>query len=240
MSSVPDESALPITLPGIDAYCADHSHEESAGLNAIRKATEQRFPHVQHMMIGSLQAAFFRNVIRSTGAIHVLELGTFTGYSALAFAEALPPEGKVITLDRDPVAVAVGREHWGQSVHGIKIESLLGPASESLERISNELKNGTRKKPDFIFIDADKSQNLFYLEWAMKNVAVNGNIFVDNVLWKGKVLHPADNTTKHIIKLNEFIKSCPQLDRVLLPIRDGLWWLRLRSACESRNLSDSC
>ncbi len=215
-----------ITHPAIDAYCSDYSAQESPTLRKIRLATEQRFPKVHHMITGGLVTAFFKSIIQSTGTHWVLEIGTFTGYSALAFAEALPVKGRVITLDRDPVALAFAQEYWAQSADGKKIESILGVASESLAQISQEISQGIRPKPELIFIDADKSQNLAYLEWAIQNIEPRGNIFIDNVLWKGKVIDPQDSATQHIYKLNEFIKSDPRLHAVILPLRDGLWWLR--------------
>ena len=149
----------------------------------------------------------------------VLELGTYTGYSALAMAEQLPEDGKVTTIDINKETSAIARRFWDQSPHGKKIEQILKPGLEALA--------GIEGKFDLIFIDADKNNYSNYLAWALDHLSDQGLIVVDNTLWHGKVLTPGvDKQTDSIIKHNETARDLEGYVKTLLPIRDGMFLIQ--------------
>ena len=157
-------------------------------------------------------------------AKQVLEIGTFTGYSALCFAEALPSDGRIITCDIDDKAVAMAKTYWAKSNEGRKIESRLGPAVDTLKTLSGSF--------DLIFIDADKINYVNYYRRALELVSERGVILIDNVLWSGDVLksREVDTSTAAIQELNRLIAADPQVNAVLVTIRDGIFLIRKRQA----------
>ena len=162
----------------IEAYAAAHSVAESDICRMIREETywSQDCPQ---MVVGPLEGAFLKVMALAIGAKRVLEIGAFTGYSALAMAEALPDEGTVLTCEIDADSAAFARRHWDKSVHGRKIEVRVGPALATMAAL---------KEPfDLIFIDADKPSNSEYLAAALKLARPGAVIIVDNVVRNGQV-----------------------------------------------------
>jgi caffeoyl-CoA O-methyltransferase len=153
-----------------------------------------------------------------SSAKRVLEVGTFTGYSALMMASALPGEGKLVTLDRDPVATAVARRYFAESGLGDRIQLLLGPALDTLASLSGPF--------DFAFLDADKENYPRYYERILELLRPGGILAVDNVLWSGKVLDPRDEETRAIHELNQRALRDPRVDSALLTVRDGVLLVR--------------
>jgi caffeoyl-CoA O-methyltransferase len=145
----------------------------------------------------------------------VLEIGTYTGYSALCMAENIPKSGIVYTLDINEGTTELAKSFWAKSPNGKKIKSLVGPAKETLPKIKGKF--------DFIFIDADKPNYLDYFKISLKMLTKGGIIAVDNVLWSGKVLDPQDNQTNAICALNDFISQKKGFFKTMLPIRDGIF-----------------
>lgn len=208
-------------------YILGVSVNEHTILKKIRNRTHELPLAV--MQISPLQAKFMQMLIKMTNAKKVLEIGTFTGYSALAMALALPKDGKLVTCDLNEQWVSIAKEYWAQAEEdGAKIKLVLGEALESLDKM---LSQGEEKSFDFIFIDADKGNYLNYYERALKLLADNGVIAIDNVLWSGKVIDKNDNSnqTKSIKKLNEFIHEDTRVDACIVPISDGLTLVRRRS-----------
>ena len=160
------------------------------------------------------------------GAKRVLEIGTFTGYSALCFAEALPADGHVVTCDIDPETTDFARKYWAQSPVGEKIEVLLGPALETLSQLNAPF--------DVIFIDADKINYVEYYHRGLDLLAPKGVMLIDNVLWNGDViLHPPpDDSTAAIQELNRVVSQDSRVSSVLVTIRDGVLVVR-------RNFADT-
>jgi caffeoyl-CoA O-methyltransferase len=172
------------------------------------------------MLVGPLEGAFLKMVTRLVGARHVLEIGTFTGYSALCFAEAVPEDGTVTTCEIDDTSAAVARRYFGKSPHGRKITIRMGRAIETM---------GTLERTyDVIFIDADKQNYVHYYRRAKELLAPTGVILIDNVLWDGDVLlqPPPDERTAAIQEVNRTVASDPQVSAVLLTIRDGVLMVR--------------
>jgi caffeoyl-CoA O-methyltransferase len=158
----------------------------------------------------------------SIGARRVLEIGTFTGYSALCLAESLPDDGQVVTCDIDPESTEMARRFWAQSPHGTKIDLRLAPALETLATLTGRF--------DLIFIDADKNNYVNYFRRALDLIADDGVILIDNVLWNGEVLKspPPDTNTAAIQELNRVVHAEPRVSAVLLTIRDGIFLIKPR------------
>jgi predicted O-methyltransferase YrrM len=211
-----------LVSPEIEAYAEAYSEPESEVCRAIREETEETMEMPQ-MLVGPLEGAFLKMMVRLVGAKRVLEIGTFTGYSALCMAEALPMDGALITCEIDPKAVAVARKHVGRSAHGRKIEIRMGPALETIRSLGGPF--------DLIFIDADKVNYINYYRRALELMSPNGVILIDNVLWSGDVLlqPPPDASTAAIQELNRLVASDPRVTAVLVTIRDGVLVVKNRA-----------
>ncbi|MBI4401763.1 MAG: class I SAM-dependent methyltransferase [Nitrospirae bacterium] len=211
-----------LVLPEIEAYAEAHSAAESEVCRALREET-YRTMEIPHMLVGPLEGAFLKMMAQLVGARRALEIGTFTGYSALCLAEALPDDGRVLTCEIDPASAAVARKYFATSLHGYKIEINMGPALDTLRDLTGPF--------DLIFIDADKANYLHYYRRALELVAAGGVILIDNVLWSGDVLlqPPPDRSTAVIQELNRTVASDPRVTAVLVTIRDGILVVRPNS-----------
>lgn len=209
------------TNEAILRYCEAHSTVPSPICEAIARFTEAKVERPM-MLSGPLVGGLLGFLISATGAKRVLEIGTFTGYSALAMAERLPPDGEVVTLDVDPKNMELAKAFWEKSPHGSKIRPIVGRALESLETIPPGL--------DFVFIDADKTNYLNYLKRVLLLMRPGGIIAADNTLWSGHVLEksPADAETKVLQQFNDWVHAQPNLETLLVPIRDGVHLLHVR------------
>lgn len=210
-----------LVLPDIEAYAQAHSFPESDVCRRIREDTYRTMDCPQ-MVVGPLEGAFLKVMALSVGAKRVLEIGTFTGYSALCMAECLPEYGMVITCDIDPESTAMAKRYWAQSPHGTKINLRLAPTLETLSTLTGEF--------DLIFIDADKANYVNYFRQALDLISDHGVILIDNVLWNGDVLKlPApDTNTAAIQELNRVVHAEPRVSAVLLTIRDGIFLIKPR------------
>ncbi len=215
----------PLT-PALYDYLIDVSLREHPILQALREDTSTM--QLAKMQVAPEQAQFLQFLLRLIKAEQVLELGTFTGYSALAMALALPENGKVITCDINAEWTAKAPHFWREAKQDKKIELRLAPALLSLKTL---LEEGYQHSFDFIFIDADKTNYLNYYELALQLVKPSGLIAIDNVFWDGKVINKEDNDaqTREIRRLNEFIKQDERVDLSLLAIADGLFLVKPRS-----------
>lgn len=174
------------------------------------------------MQVAPEQAQFMQLLLRLIKAKTVLELGTFTGYSALAMSLALPEDGRLITCDVSKEWTKNAPMHWRNAAQDKKIELRLGPALDSLYTLLNE---GWDQRFDFIFIDADKTNYLHYYELALKLIKPAGLIAIDNIFWDGAVIDEKETgaQTREIRKLNDFIQKDQRVFVSLLPIADGLF-----------------
>ena len=206
----------------IEAYAAAHSMEESEVCRALRAETLEQMDCPQ-MLVGPLEGAFLKMVSQLVRATHVLEIGMFTGYSALCFAEALPRNGTVTTCEIDETSAAVARRYFAASPHGQKIAIRMGPAIDTMRVLTQQY--------DLIFIDADKQNYVNYYRRAKELLSPEGVIVIDNVLWDGDVLlHPApDDRTAAIQELNRIVASDPDVSAALLTIRDGVLLVRRKA-----------
>ncbi len=205
-------------------YILAHSLREPEVLRRLREETAG-LPGAD-MQIGPEQGQFMALLVELIGARRTLEIGTFTGYSALVVALALPPEGRVMACDVSPEYTAVARRYWAEAGVADKIELHLAPALETLDRLlAPGPKGGSQAGSfDFIFIDADKANYGAYYERALALLRPGGLVAIDNVLWGGKVAEkaPADPDTRAIQALNAALKDDSRVTISLLPLGDGL------------------
>ena len=199
----------------IEAYAQAHSMPESDLCRALREETQRRMASPQ-MIVGPLEGAFLKMMTQLVQATSVLEIGMFTGYSALCLAEALPVDGTVLTCEVDEESAALARQYFARSPIGKKIEVRMGPALDTMRYLKGPF--------DLIFIDADKINYVHYYRRALDLVSPRGLILIDNVLWDGDVLkQPApDERTAAIQELNRVVATDPRVTAVLVTIRDGV------------------
>jgi caffeoyl-CoA O-methyltransferase len=206
MSFVPED---------IETYCIEHSSGPSETAKELMSFTKSSI-HGSNMLIGEMEGSILKFLIKLGKVKTIVELGTYTGYSALIMAEALPEDGKLISIDLNPETTKIAKSFWAKSPHGKKIEHILKPGLEALSSLND--------KYDLIFIDADKNNYSNYLNWALQHLSPTGLIVTDNTLWYGKVLTPGlDKQTDSIRAHNELAKNLENYTKTLLPIRDGMF-----------------
>jgi predicted O-methyltransferase YrrM len=200
------------------AYVVAMGVRETAVQRRLRAAT-RRIPSGS-MQIGPEQAALMQLLVRAVGARRCIEIGTFTGYSALAVALALPPRGRIVCCDLSEEWTAVARKYWALASVSGKIQLKLGPALSTLDSL---LPTG-KGKFDFAFIDADKTNYADYYERCLKLVRRGGLIAIDNTLWHARVIDRRDLSadTRAIRTFNRKLRSDRRVDVSLVPIGDGL------------------
>ena len=206
-------------------YVLDHSVREHPAQLALREATRDH-PYAG-MQISPDQGAVMAMLVRLIGARRTLEVGVFTGYSALSVALALPEDGRLLACDINDDYVRIGRPHWQAAGVAHKIDLQIAPALQTLEA---RLAAGEAGQYDFAFIDADKRGYDGYLERCLQLLRPGGLIAIDNVLWGGEVAHPAaaGTDTAALQALNDKLHRDERVDVSLLPIGDGLTLARKR------------
>lgn len=206
-------------------YLQNHSLREHSILQKLRAKTSKMTGAV--MQISPEQGQFMALLVELMGAKKTLDIGTFTGYSALVVALALPEDGKVITCDISSEAPEIAKEFWREAGVANKIDFRLGPALNTLQAL---LDAGETQTFDFIFIDADKTNYAEYYEMSLLLLRQGGLIAIDNVLWSGKVVdkNSHDKTTEALHELNEKLLHDERITLSLLPIGDGLTLARKR------------
>jgi predicted O-methyltransferase YrrM len=209
--------------PALYNYLLQISLREHPVLQALREKNATLPLGI--MQVAPDEAQFLQFLVSILQAKNILELGTFTGYSALSMALALPEDGKIITCDRNAEWIAIAKPFWENANVHSKIEVRLGLA---LETVENLLEQGYAEQFDFLFIDADKTNYLAYYEYALQLIKKSGVIAIDNIFWDGKVLDPTvdDAQTKAIRALNEHIQKDTRVEISLVGIGDGLFLIR--------------
>lgn len=205
-------------------YLLDHSLREHPEQMALREAT-RKHPR-GGMQISPEQGQFMSLLIKLIGARRTIEVGVFTGYSALTVALALPADGKILACDISDEYTAVGKPYWQRAGVADKIELVIAPATATLDA---RLATGEAGRYDFAFIDADKTGYDGYCERCLQLLRTGGLIAIDNTLWSGDVARPAeDDDTRALQALNDKLHRDERIDVAMLPIGDGLTLARKR------------
>jgi caffeoyl-CoA O-methyltransferase len=199
--------------PEVERFARAHTEPESDLHARLREETHRVMDRPQ-MQVDAIEGRFLKMLVRLTGARTVLEIGMFTGYSALMMAEGLPDDGRLITCEVDPKAEEIARRYFSDSPHGHKITVRMGPALETIRTLSEPL--------DLVFIDADKSNYSNYYEACFPLLEPGGLIIADNVLWSGKVLAPVEPDDHAIVAFDRMVQSDPRVENVCLTVRDGM------------------
>jgi len=170
--------------------------------------------HCPGKMAGKTVGRALKMLAAITKSKRVLELGMFTGYTALCLAEGLPDDGEVITCEASPLACKMARKYFAKSEHGHKIEIVEGMCMDTVPNITGMF--------DLVFIDVDKRNYLNYFKMVLPQVEVGGLIVIDNALWMGNVLNPESELDKSVAALNEYVLNHPDLENTFFIVRDGL------------------
>ena len=204
----------------LNEYARAHSTAPGELLDRLYAETHEKLSAPQ-MLTGPLEGRFLEMLVWAMGARRILEIGTYSGYSALSMAAALPDDGELVTCDVWEEAQAMAKRYAAASPHGHKIDFRLGPALETIETLEGPF--------DFVFIDADKENYVNYFHAALPLLAERGIIALDNTLWSGRVIDGYDDgspQTKAFRELNDALVSDPRGVVVQLPIRDGVTLFR--------------
>jgi caffeoyl-CoA O-methyltransferase len=209
-----------LVQPEIEEYSVAKSEPTAALLQELVQTTCAKTGSRSEMLCGPLEGRFLKLMVQVIGAVRVLEIGMFTGYSALSMAEGLPADGELVTCELDETFISIAHSFFARSPHGKKIKIAEGPALDSLKKLNGPF--------DLAFIDADKVNYPNYYEAVLSLLRSGGVILIDNVLYEGHALKPNCNNSRAIAALNDRIASDERVDRVMLPIRDGVYLIRKR------------
>jgi caffeoyl-CoA O-methyltransferase len=204
--------------PALDQYAHDHTRARPALFDELREHTYANVALPQ-MQVGRVEGTLLKTLAALIGARRILEIGTFTGYSALCMAEALPDDGKLLSCDRSEEFTAVAHRFFAKSPHGHKIEILIGDALDTVKSLPAD-------PIDMAFLDADKARYPDYYEAIVPRLRKNGLLVIDNVLWSGAVLDPQTDDARGIAAVNDRAQADERVENVLLPVRDGIMIVR--------------
>ncbi len=204
----------------IEKYIDDHTDDVSPLLRDLVEETEEA-TGLSRWSIGKVEGKLLQLLVKISGTREVVEIGTFTGYSALIIAEALPEDGRLITCETNEKHAKIARRYFAKSPHGAKICLELKPAMETLKTIANG-------SVDFVFIDADKPSYGQYFDEAMRILQSGGLVFVDNVFWRNKIFkQPITNeNARAIAAFNEKVNNDERVEKLMLSVRDGIYLIR--------------
>jgi caffeoyl-CoA O-methyltransferase len=205
---------------GVEGYAEAQTTPDGELFERLAEETRAKTTAPQ-MMVGRIEGQFLATLVALKRARRVLEFGTFTGYSSISMASALPDDGELITCDVDPAATAIARRYMDESGHGHKIDIRLGPALETVQTLAGPF--------DVVFIDADKPNYKSYYEASLPLLADDGLLIADNVLWSGRVVEPdGDESTVAIKEFNDYVAADERVVSVMLTVRDGMTLVRKR------------
>jgi caffeoyl-CoA O-methyltransferase len=215
VSAVPD-----IVDPAVEAYAEAHTTAPPAHLVEVDRDTRASLDFPQ-MMVGAIEGRFLEMLVFALQPRRVLEIGTFSGYSALSMAAALPPEGRITTCEISPVHAEAARRHIAASPYAGRIEVVVGPALDTVNTLPGPF--------DLVFIDADKTSYLAYYEAVLPKLAPGGMVAADNTLWSGRVVDSDDDSadTRAIRTFNDTVAADGRVVCVQLTVRDGVTLIRL-------------
>lgn len=200
----------------IDDYVVNHSQQEPKILQELTKETWQKVLNPR-MLSGAFQGRVLSMISKLIRPKNILEIGTYTGYSTLCFAEGLSKDGKIITIDKNEELETLQNKYFEKSGYRSQIQQMVGDATKIIPTLTQQF--------DLVFIDADKSNYINYFHLIIDKMKPGGIILSDNVLWSGKVVEPLnskDQDTKVLLEYNKLLNIDKRVETVLLPIRDGL------------------
>lgn len=204
----------------IDTYSKNHSSSESDLLRELNRETHLKILSPR-MLSGHLQGRFLSMISHMIRPEFILEIGTYTGYSAICLSEGLSNTGKLVTIDNNRELEPILQKYLLKSEKAKQVKILFGNASEIIPTLPDQI--------DLVFIDADKENYAFYFDLVIDKVRSGGFILADNVLWSGKVIEPVkqnDRSTKALMDFNEKVQLDSRVENMLLPLRDGIMVMR--------------
>jgi caffeoyl-CoA O-methyltransferase len=207
----------------LEHYVCQHTSPEPKALQDLNRQTHLSVLQPR-MLSGHFQGRFLSMISHMIRPARILEIGTYTGYSAICLAEGLPAEGKLITIDVNDELERFCREHIEQAGFSDKIELVIGDAKEVIPTLAGSF--------DLVFIDADKKGYAAYYDMVFDRISPGGYVLIDNVLWSGKVLDHERYTDKETVAIrafNEKVRNDNRVEHILLPIRDGLMLVRKKN-----------
>ena len=208
-----------IVPPELEAYAEAHTTPQNELLNRLAEETKATLQRPQ-MLTGPVEGRFLELLVFATGARRILELGTFSGYSSISMAAALPEGGRIDTCEVDATHAAVARRYIDEAGFSDRITIHLGPALETIDRLEGAF--------DFVFIDADKENYVNYYEAVLPRLSARGLIAADNTIWSGRVIDESDQSegTVAIRAFNDHVLADPRAVCVMLTVRDGVTLIR--------------
>lgn len=213
-------SFMDIVAREAEDYASDHTTPLSSLLEEIENYTLTKTPY-PNMLTGRVEGRFLQMVVQLSGPKQIVEIGTFTGYSALAMAEGLAEGGRILTIENNPAHAKIARGFFDRSPSGPKIDLRLGEALEILKTLPEA-------ETDLIFIDADKQNYSAYYKESMRILRNGGLILADNALWYGRIFDPQDDDSRAMADFNELVKADDRTEKLFLTIRDGIYLIRKR------------
>jgi caffeoyl-CoA O-methyltransferase len=201
-----------------EEYAAGHTTAMSALLEEIEHftLTKTSFPS---MLTGRVEGRFLQFIAQMSGARQIVDIGTFTGYSALAMAEVLPDDGTIVTIENNRDHARIAQGYFDRSPEGSKISLRIGDALEILKTLPDE-------ETDLVFIDADKQNYSDYYRASIRILRPGGLILADNALWYGRVFDPKDDDSQAVADFNELVNADERTNKLFLTIRDGIYVIR--------------
>lgn len=208
---------VPISDLRIEKYAEKNSKSDSDELKHLIASSNELLEYID-MLSGPIVGGLLQQLIKISKAKTVLEIGTFTGYTAIKMAEALPEDGEVYTLEMNLKYQKIAESHFKKSLHANKIRLIKGNAQQTLDLLDVTF--------DLVYLDGDKLRYQFYVDKVLPKLISGGLIVADNVLWDGAVLNPQDHKSQSIADFNRNMKLDSRVEVILLPIRDGLSIIR--------------
>jgi caffeoyl-CoA O-methyltransferase len=211
-----------IVNDAVEEYAVEHSTPDADFFRRLEEETRETTER-PGMMVGPLEGQFLGWLVWLSGARRILEIGTFTGYSSISMALALPPDGRIVTIDVNEETTAVARRYAEEASVADRIDYRVGPANAELEQLDGPW--------DLVFIDANKEGYVDYYENVLPKLSERGFIIADNVLWSGRVLDEGgEESTRAIKAFNEHVARDDRVELLMLTVRDGMTLIRPRRA----------
>lgn len=214
-------SFMDIVAGEAERYARDHTTPPSDLLAEIEgfTLTKTRYPS---MLTGRVEGRLLQLMTQLSGARRIIEIGTFTGYSALAMAEVIPEDGEILTIEHNPDHARIAQDFFDRSPAGRKITLRPGEALDVLKTLPDA-------ETDLVFIDADKRNYSAYYRESMRLLRNGGLVLADNALWYGRVFDPKDDDSRAMAEFNELVKTDKRVEKLFLTVRDGIYLIRKRS-----------